>query len=59
MASTGISGNVKLCFGEKQTTLEIPLSGFALKKVCFASSLSLGSFLFYSKEISSCFKEAK
>ena len=50
MASAGISGNVKLCFGEKQTTREIPLSGLALKKV---------SFLFSSKAISSCFKAAK
>ena len=35
MPLTGISGKVKLCFGEKHTTREIPLSGCALKKVSF------------------------
>ena len=36
MASISISGMVRLCFGEKQTTFARPLSGIAFKKLLFS-----------------------
>jgi hypothetical protein len=43
MASISISGMVRLCFGEKQTTFASPLSGTAFKKLFSDRILKLTS----------------